>query len=112
VAKEFVLLVGGPDNGVELAYDVPPPLPDTIHYSGSVYDNAHKTRDDGSGLTVHVFEYDAVKSGEAISVPHAHKGWHDLRHSVNVKLPAALKDSQKLGEHSLRALARARRVLK
>lgn len=39
-----------------------------------------------------------------------HKGWDDLRKSVNHKLPAALHDSQKGSAAALRQLQRARKV--
>jgi hypothetical protein len=50
--------------------------------------------------------------GGSLNIPHAHKGWADLRHSVNVKLPAKLRDSQKLGQSALHQLAKTRKVLK
>ena len=39
-----------------------------------------------------------------------HKGWHDLRRSVNSHFPAALKDANKSNAAALRSLRRARKV--
>lgn len=39
-----------------------------------------------------------------------HRGWTDLRNSVNQNLPGAFRDSQKLSAQALRSLAKARKV--
>lgn len=40
----------------------------------------------------------------------AHSGWHDLRRTVNQRMPAALRTSQGNTNAALRALSRARKV--
>jgi hypothetical protein len=59
-----------------------------------------------------VFDYagDAPGSGGSVKSPHTHKGWHDLRHSVNVNMPHSIRKSQHSTHAALRALARARKV--
>lgn len=110
MATQIVQLDGGPSAGVELGYQVPPPLPEKINYSGAVYDNAHKTKQDSAGDTVHVFSYNAVASGEGLAAPRTHHGWHDVRRSVNHNWGAALKDSDRQIRAALRSIGRARKV--
>lgn len=110
MALEIVQLDGGPSDGETIGYNVPPPLPAKIDYSGSVYDNAHKTAQDSAGDTVHVFSYNAVASGEGLSSPRTHHGWHDVRRSLNHNWPAALNDSERQIRAALRSLGRARNV--
>jgi hypothetical protein len=45
-----------------------------------------------------------------VKAPQALRGWHDLRKSVNKKMPAATSYSHRLGRASLRALSRAHKV--
>ena len=40
----------------------------------------------------------------------AHGGWHDVRRSVNQRMPAALRQSQHSMEAALRELSRGRKV--
>jgi hypothetical protein len=42
--------------------------------------------------------------------PQALKGWHDVRRSVNTKMPAALQHSEKMVRRALQDLSRASRV--
>lgn len=54
-----------------------------------------------------------ASSGGGPSAPaasHAHKGWGDIQHSVNRRLPTALNQASRYNRAALRALARRRRV--
>jgi len=110
VATAVVQLRGGPEDKVELSYTTPPPLPAKINYQGDIYDNAHRTAKDSGGLTVHIYEYNAVESKQAVSAPRAHKGWHDVRRSVNHNWPRALAASERQTRAALRSLGRGRKV--
>lgn len=59
-----------------------------------------------------VFEYagDAPGTPASVNAPRAHKGWHELRRSMNTNWPHALRDSEKLTRAALRSLHRARKV--
>lgn len=48
--------------------------------------------------------------GGSGAIPHAHKGWEDLRKSVNHKLPGSLKQSDRNVAAALRSLGRGRKV--
>lgn len=109
MAKEIVQLEGGPDNGVELIYDVPPALPPKITYSGSVYDNANATKKDSAGNLVHEFRFNAAASA-GVTAAHAHKGWSDLRHSINHTMPAAIHSAQRSTAAALRSVSSGRKV--
>lgn len=45
-----------------------------------------------------------------LTAPRAHKGWADMRHSVNHNWPAALRSSEHQIAAALRSLSRARKV--
>lgn len=109
MAKQIVQLSGGPDGGVELAYNVPPPLPNRITYSGSVYDNAHRTKDDGTGLTVHVFTYDAARSS-GVPAPKLHGGWNRFRRTMNKQMPSSVEQARRDTRAALRAVHRGSKV--
>lgn len=47
-----------------------------------------------------------------LKAPQALRGWKDLQRSINHKMPAALKDSERYRHEALRKLVRARKVLK
>lgn len=109
MALEIVLLEGGPDNGVELGYNVPPALPATILYSESVYDNAHATKHDSAGDLVHEYKFNATASA-GVRAPHAHQGWAALQHSLNRNWNPALNQSEHNIHVALRSLGRGRKV--
>lgn len=48
--------------------------------------------------------------GDGISAPRAHKGWHDIRRSVNHNWPRALKASERQTRAALRRISHARKV--
>lgn len=48
--------------------------------------------------------------GGGTGEPHVHKGWHDLRRSVNSRLPHALARSQHLVRQAMRASSHGGRV--
>lgn len=48
--------------------------------------------------------------GSPPKAAHLHKGWADIRRSVNNKMPAALRNSQRSLHAGLRTVARARKV--
>lgn len=109
MAKEIVQLEGGPDNGVELVYNVPPALPAQITYSGSVYDNANSTKTDSAGNTVHRFTFDQSASS-GIPAPKLHNGWNSLRRAMDKKYPASIQQARRNTNTALRVLGRRRKV--
>lgn len=48
--------------------------------------------------------------GGGAKSPGIHKGWSQLRHSVNSSLPGAFRESDKLRRQALRSLSKARKV--
>lgn len=104
MALVIVRLKGGPDDGVELGYNVPPPLPAHIDYSGSVYD--HKP---GTSNPV-IYDYDLVKSQGGLKATKLMNGWHGLQRSVNKRLPAAVKEARDNTDAALRTLGHGRKV--
>lgn len=110
MALEIVQLQGGPNSGEEIGYQVPPPLPARINYVGAVYDNEHKTKKDSAGDTVHLYSYNAVASGEGIPAPQTHKGYGDVRKSLNKHWGKGLRDANHYMDAALRSLSRGRKV--
>lgn len=49
-------------------------------------------------------------TGGAASEPHVHKGWQDMRRSLNRRMPAALDKAQTLTNQALRVTGRAGKV--
>lgn len=49
-------------------------------------------------------------AGSGAGAPHTHKGWESLRTSVNVHLPAALRNADRHAADALRQLAKAHKV--
>lgn len=106
---EVVYLRGGPDNGVLLDYSVPPPLPAKIAYSGSLYEKS-SGRKKVTGIDTYVYDYGGSTDGSGVKAPRLHKGWHDLRRSVNDRFPSALRKSHHNTQAALRALSHAQKV--
>lgn len=104
MALVIVRLQGGPDNGVELGYNVPPPLPASINYVGSIYDRKAGT----SNPVIYTFNKTASATGGI--GPKAHNGWADLRRSVNRRMPAALNQANRDLDRALRSLSKTRKV--
>lgn len=48
--------------------------------------------------------------GSSTSAPHTHTGWHDLRRTVNRKLPHAIAQQVRLQRAALRSLGRGHKV--
>ena len=49
-------------------------------------------------------------SGGGAGQPHVHKGWHDIRRSVNTRMPHALAQVQHLTRQALRATSKGGKV--
>lgn len=110
MAKQIVQLQGGPDAGVELVYNVPPALPATITYSGSVYSNAHKTKVDSAGNTVHLFAYSGDASPGNAKLPAGHDGYNKFQHAYARTLPTKLARSKATRRAALRKLKAPRKI--
>jgi hypothetical protein len=104
-----VYLKGGPCGGT--TRNLTPAEADTgeLVCKKSIYRNPETGAHHGGAI---VFDYagDAPTAGGTLSTPHTHKGWQDMRHSINVNLPKALRHSQHTTSAALRALGRARKV--
>ena len=84
--------------------------------SGNPYGPAHRN---GVGLDLQkwgsirwqaAYLKETAPPPPGIHAPHALHGWHDVQHSVNVRLPATLRQSNRHTVRALQALARARKV--
>lgn len=104
MALVIVALKGGPDNGVELGYNVPPPLPKHIDYSGSIYD-----RKPGTSKPVE-YDYNLEKSQGGLKATKLHNGWNGLRRTVNTRMTQTVKLAQRDANAALRAAGRGRKV--
>lgn len=104
MALVVVVLKGGPDDGVELGYHVPPPLPAHIDYSGSIYD---KTADKTQPIR---YDYNLDKSQGGLKASRLHHGWHDVQRAFNKQLPPAIKQARRDTDAALRSLGRGRKV--
>ena len=104
MALVIVVLKGGPDDGVELGYHVPPPLPAHIDYSGSIYD---KTADKTQPIT---YRYNLDKSQGGLKATRLHSGWSSLQRTMNVRYPAAIKQARRDTSAALRSLSHGRKV--
>jgi hypothetical protein len=112
VAADKVYLKGGPCAGREVSADeIQGGLVAYIECGGGYYvATGDKHKPDGA----FIFKYDGKTKpgppGGKVRTPHTHKGWHDLRHSVNMNMPHSIRKSQRSTHAALRALARARKV--
>lgn len=73
-------------------------------------------RIDYPGEELPVFQWAGIPQGggptaaDTVASPHTHKGWHDLRRSLNTNWQDALKSSESNQRAALRSLSRARKV--
>jgi len=74
---------------------------DLISWGSVKYANVYAAATTGAG---------GGGGGGGAHAPHTLGGWKDLRHSVNVHLPATLRQSNRYTVRALQALARARKV--
>ena len=103
-------LEGGPCDGTSRKMTAEELRTGVITCKGATYKLSNATHG-----TDDVFKYKApTPSGPppstTLSSAAMHKGWADLQHSVNKKLPAALSESKRLRADALRSLHRARKV--
>ena len=104
MALVIVELKGGPNNGVTLGYHVPPPLPKSIDYVGSIYD-----RRPGTSTPV-LYDYNLTKSQGGLKATRLMSGWHSLRRTMNRRMPAAVKQARRDTNAALRAVGRGHKV--
>lgn len=104
MALVIVVLRGGPDDGVELGYHVPPPLPAHIDYSGSIYD---KTNDKTQPIR---YAYNLDKSQGGLKATKLMNGWHSLERTMNKRMPAAVNKARHETNAALRSLGRGHKV--
>lgn len=104
MALVIVRLQGGPDNGVELGYHVPPPLPTHINYTGSIYDRKPGTKNPV------IYSYNLEKSQGGLKATRLHSGWNSLRRTMSKRYPAAVKQARRDTDAALRSLSRGRKV--
>jgi hypothetical protein len=109
VADPKVYLKGGPCGGTTRT--LTPAQADTgeLTCKGALYKNP-ETGAHHNGAIVFDYAGDAPTVGGTLHTPHTHKGWQDMRHSLNANMPKALRSSQHTTTAALRVLARARKV--
>ena len=97
----IVRFKGGPSNGVELGYHVPPPLPRTINYEGAVYDHTSKTKTDSAGdKNVHVYSFDKQASSlNAPGITGVTAAWTRLMRALGHTMP---RDFRRIHTETLR----------
>lgn len=89
----IVTLEGGPANGVDLGYHVPPPLPRTINYVGNVYNLTDKTeKQTNLGATVRIYSFDKeATSLNAPGITGVTAAWTRLMRAIGVTVPHDLR---------------------
>lgn len=113
MATTHIYLKGGPCDGRTVSADrIVGGLVAYIKCNGGIYE------DEGAGTRPNgdlIWSYTGTKpprppgSGDA-SEPHVHKGWHDVRRSVNTRMPHSLAKVSHLTRQALRATSKGGRV--
>lgn len=112
MASSQILLRGGPCDGRIVSADqIQGGLVAYIKCGGHYYVDSGLTRADG----VHIWDDNGTAQPKppgsgAGGTPHTHKGWSDLRHSVNVNMRKELTAAQHITAQALRSLSRSRKV--
>jgi hypothetical protein len=113
VATTRIYLKGGPCDGRTVsANQIVGGLVAYIPCGGGYYvASAGKKRPNGNPI----WDYSGTTaptppSGSGSGQPHVHKGWHDIRRSVNTNMPHALARAQHLTRHALRATSHGGKV--
>ena len=109
MAKYEAYLRGGPDDGTFTTFTTKPHKGQTLTYNGSVYTIVWPVVLIQGVAEEFTFTH-AAKPPPGVKTAQLHQGWNDLRRSVNVNLPAALRNSHRSLNAGLRAVERARKV--
>jgi hypothetical protein len=108
MAKVAVLLQGGPCDGKTVQDDAAAFAEGQfITCQGSLYQPVIGT---SSPRIADVVPKTIPGGGSSIAAPRAHKGWHDMRRSVNHRWPHALAASDRQIRAALRSLGKAHKV--
>ncbi len=113
MAATRIYLKGGPCNGRTVSADqIVGGLVAYIKCRGGFYTASDgQTRPNGNPIWNYAGKTaPGPPGGSGSGQPHVHKGWHDIRRSVNTNMPHALARAQHLTRQALRATSHGGKV--